>query len=365
LGLFVNPVAIEVDHEGNLYVLDYEKASITVFKQTQYARTVHEAINLYQEGFYVESHTPWNEVLRKNSIFDYANRGISKAYYRLNQYDNTLKYARLGGDRKGYSDAFWELRNDWLRNNIIKILFLLIGLVIIRRLINRFKDKAPGLRSITKGIRYIKKRKLVKELLFMKYMPKNPMDAFYGIKWDGKVSVLSSTVTYFVFFFIFLMNKYYSGFLFKTVQDGVYDLLTDTLLVFGVIFLSIVCNNLICSIHDGEGSMRNIYCSFAYCLMPYIFFKPLVIILSHVLSLNESFIISFMNFLIFSGMAILVIVMIKEIQAYTFSRTFRCIFLTIFTMLVLLAAGIVMVALLSQVYDFIVSIIKEGYYRGK
>ncbi|HCR41285.1 MAG TPA: hypothetical protein DIW41_10330, partial [Lachnospiraceae bacterium] len=86
---------------------------------------------------------------------------------------------------------------------------------------------------------------------------------------------------------------------------------------------------------------------------------------SHFLTYNESFIIAFMNFLIVTAIAILVVVMIKEIQSYTYRETFTCIFLTIFTMLLILAAGFIIFALIKQVMDFIVSIVKEGYYRGK
>jgi hypothetical protein len=99
--------------------------------------------------------------------------------------------------------------------------------------------------------------------------------------------------------------------------------------------------------------------------MPYIFFKPIVIILSHILTYNESFIISFMNFLISAAIALFVIIMIKEIQAYTLKETFRCILLTIFTILIIIAAGFITFALIKQVLDFIISIFKEGYYRGR
>ncbi|MDF2586492.1 MAG: hypothetical protein K0S41_333 [Anaerocolumna sp.] len=364
-GLFVSPTAIEVDNDGKLYILDSELANITVLEQTEYATTVHKALYLFQEGFYIESHEPWQEVLRKNSLFDYARRGIGKAFYRLEKYDLALESARLGGDYKGYSDAFWELRNTWIREHIINIFFGLILLSIIWRIVRKIKDKAPGIKSITRGIRVIRNKKLMKELAFLNYMPKNPADAFYGIKFEGKVSIVSSTILYVLFFIIYVINKYYSGFLFKTVEDGFYEIGTDFIFVFGLLALFLICNNLICSIKDGEGSFKNIYCSVAYCLMPYIMLKPIVILLSHVLTFNESFIISFFNFFIFAAIAIFIIIMIKEIQAYTVKETFRSIFLTAFTMIILLAAGFILFALIKQVMDFVVSIFKEVYYRGK
>ena len=55
---------------------------------------------------------------------------------------------------------------------------------------------------------------------------------------------------------------------------------------------------------------------------------------------------------------------IREIQCYTYKETFVSIFLTLFTMLVIVAAGIIIFALIRQVVDFLVAIFKEGYYRG-
>ncbi len=364
-GLFVAPSAIDVDAQGNLYVLDSETGVITKFEQTEYAKTVHEALNLFQEGFYVESHEPWVKVLEKNSLFDYAYQGIGKANYRLEQYDEALEAARIGGDKKGYSDAYWEIRNKWLKENLVIMFAGFLVLSILWKLLKRYKDRIPFVKNITKQLRNLKNIKIIKELLFLKYMPKNPADAFYGIKWEGKASILSASLIYVSFFVIYVINKYFGGFLFKTVEDGFFEIGTDVIYVFGVLILCIVCNHMMCSIRDGEGSFKNTFIGFAYCLMPYIFFKPLVFALGHVLTFNESFILIFMNYMIYAAMAVHVIVMIKEIQAYTFKETFVCILLTIFTMLIVVAAGFIVFALIKQVFDFIISIIKEGYYRGK
>ncbi len=364
-GLFTAPSAIDTDSQGRLYVLDSEQANITVFMQTEYAKTVHEALNLYQEGYYTESQQPWEKVLSKNSLFDYAQKGIGKAYYRLEDYGKALSAARLGGDYNGYSDAFWELRNTWIRNNVVMILEILLVLYVLRKLYKKTKNKVLFLQKFSEGIENLENRKFLKQMTYLKYIPKNPADAFYGIKFERKVSIWSSTIIYILFFVIYVINKYYSGFLFKNVIDGYYELGTDFLTVFGFFLLSMVCCNMICSIQDGEGSFQNIYNAYAYCLAPYIFLKPVCIILSHMLTFNEGFIIKFLNFFIFAGMAILITVMIKEIQAYSYKKTFKCILLTVFTMLLVLAAGFILMALINQVIDFVVSLVKEGYYRGR
>ena len=163
---------------------------------------------------------------------------------------------------------------------------------------------------------------------------------------------------------IFIVNKYYCGFLFKQVADGYYELGQDFVTVLGVLILFAVCNNMVCAIRNGEATFQQSYCCLAYCFMPYIFLKPAVFLLSHVLTNNEAFLISMLNFIMTAGTAVLVVVMIREIQCYTYKETLISIALTAFTMLVVVVAGIIVFALVKQVSDFLVAIYKEGYYRG-
>ena len=97
IGLFVNAVAIDVDSKGNLYVLDQNRGDITVFETTEYAGMVHKALNLYQDGLYLESQKPWEEVLSKNSLFDFAYKGIAESLYKLEDYSGAMEAARNGG----------------------------------------------------------------------------------------------------------------------------------------------------------------------------------------------------------------------------------------------------------------------------
>ena len=48
------------------------------------------------------------------------------AYFKAEMYENALESYRLAGYRPGYSDAFWEVRNIWLNDNLSTILILVI-----------------------------------------------------------------------------------------------------------------------------------------------------------------------------------------------------------------------------------------------
>ncbi len=365
MGLFTNAVAIDVDDDNNIFVLDGDKGDITVLTPTEYSVTVHEALNLYQDGFYLESSGPWEKVLSQNSLFDFAYRGIAKAKYKLSLYREAMENARLGGSKGTYSSAFWQVRNQWIRKNIVNVFWILIIFSLLRFIWKRFGDRIVGIRNIKAALNKFKNVKTIKELRFLKYVLKNPADAFYGIKREGKVSLGSATLVYIIIFAIYLVNKYYSGFLFKSVADGQYDLVADIAMVPGLMLLFVMCCNMICSVRDGEATLKTMYISFAYCFMPYIFLKPPVFVLSHVLTYNESFLISLLNFLIVAGTGILIVVMIRENQCYSYKETIVNILLTLFTMLVVIVAAIILFALFKQVIDFVIGIFKEGYYRGR
>ncbi len=365
MGLFITAQAIEVDAQNRLYVLDSSRGDITVFQPTEYADTVHQALALYQEGLYTESREPWERVLKQNGLFDYAYRGIAEAQYKLEDYGGAMEAARLGGAGKTYSSAFWQVRNKWLRENIVAAFWILLGILLLAKVWRRWGDRIVGLRQIRGGLGLLARTRGARELGFLKYAIKNPADAFYGIKNEGKVSVATATFVYLLFFLIFVVNKYASGFLFKTVPDGQYDIGGDLVRTLGVMLLFVVCNHMICSIRDGEATLKQNYCAFIYCFMPYLFLKPVAFLLSHVLTYNESFLISMLNFIMVAGTGILIYFCIKEIQCYTYRETFVSIFLTLFTMLIVAAAGFILFALMKQVGDFLVGIYKEVYYRGR
>jgi hypothetical protein len=176
--------------------------------------------------------------------------------------------------------------------------------------------------------------------------------------------VLSASCVYALFFIVYLFNKYSSGWLFKTVVDDYYEFGTDFATVFGIITTVVVCNHLVCSINDGEGKFRHVYMGLAYCLTPYILLQPFLIIFSNALTLNESFVVSFGGALIVAAVALLVIIMVKEIQDYTFWGTIRCLLLTAFTSLMLLVTGVIIFSLINQVVDFVYAVIIEVYFRA-
>ncbi len=363
IGLSTKTEAIQIGTDDKIYVLDSDKAQIQVYEPTEFTNLLHEALQLFAKGRYTESKEPLTEVLKMNNLFDYANMAMARALLQEENYDEALKYAKLAKDVDGYSDAFWEIRNDWLKENMVPVILVIVALVIIRKVLG-WLDKKKGILSKPRAlVKKIGKKKLVKELNYIWFFMKHPIDGCYGIKRQGKVSVLSANILAVIMIAFFVINKYFCGFLLKTVREGYYDVFSDIGLIVTALVLITGCNYLMCTINDGEGKLKHIYCSFVYSMGPYMMLMPVIFAISHVVTYNETFFIEFAYVFMLVWIAVLIFLSIKEINNYTAKETFKIIGLTLFTILIAVLLAFIIYVLWSQVFDFIKSLCGEVVYK--
>ncbi len=363
IGMFKSVTGLVVTDDYTIYVLDANLNSIQVLKPTEFTDLVHQAFTLFQEGKYAESKAPWTEVLRMNSLFTYASTGLGEALYREDNYAEAMEAFRNGGYRQGYSDAWWEQRSNILHANMSTVIYVAAAVIVLWIIIKKL-DKKFG---ILNPLRFVGEKigsiKLVRELSWSTMMLKNPYDACYGIKREKRTSWLSAIIMLAVFFVLNVANKYFSGFLFKTMPDGYYELLNDFLITFGAFALLTICCYLVCTITDGEARFKDIFISAAYALIPMIIFLPIKLVLTNVLTYNEEFFITLIDVVSIGWTALLIVLMLMYQNDYTLKQTFKTIFLTLFCVLVVVALLVVLYMLISQLVDFVVSIYGEVVYR--
>lgn len=363
VGLCKKIEAISIDSKDNIYILDSDMNRIHVFKPTEFTNLLHEALYLYSKGRYTESKEPLNKILTMNSMYGFSNRAMGRALLQEDNYSEAMRFSRLANDDTTYSDAYWEIRNIWLRKYLILAIVIITALYVLGRLLKRLQQKFGIFNGINKRIGMIKKVPLMTRLRYSLYYMKHPIDGSYGVRWEGKASYLSANIILALFIAINIIDKYYCGFLFKTVREGRYEIPYDIGTILIIFLLLTCCNYLICTINDGEGSFKQIYCSFVYCLTPYIVFKPFIFLISHIVTKNESFLVSFPQTLVTAWIIILIIISIKEINNITLKETAKVIALTFFAALIAILLAFVLYVLWSQVYDFVVAIGGEVVYR--
>lgn len=363
-GLFKAPTSISVDSKNNIYALDQETSSLQLFIPTEFADLVHHAISLYQDGKYSESLEPWQEVLKMNGLFDLANKGIGNAYYANLDYEKAMEYFEVARDQEGYSNAFWEVRNDFLLGSGSIIVTGLLILIVLY-FVNYFTHFMGYLLTPFKKVKaHISKYKFYQEMVFPFYIFRHPADGYYGIKRESKGSNFTATIYIFLFFLAYILWIYQTSFLFNNQIPSEIKLFEQIIKIFIPFLLWVAANYLVCSIRDGEGKLRDVYQASAYTLLPMIITLPIVTIVSKGLTYNESFIYDTLLIIGLVITGIYLIIMVKEIHFYDMKPTIGNILITIFTALMIVAVLFIVYLLLNEVYGLLSDIVRELINRG-
>ncbi len=363
VGLSTLVSAMQVDGRNRIYILDSDMSQIQVYEPTEFTDLLHRALYLYANGRYTESKEPLTGILEMNSMFDYANMAMGRVYYQEENYEMALTYARLAKDYEGYSDAFWEIRNLWLKKNIVPFMAGIVFLWLLWKLIKALDKKKHILDGYRAWKENSRKNTVLSNLFYVKYFMYHPIDGSYGIAREGRASYKASHILMVLFTGEYIINKYLCGFLQKTIREGRFEVFSDIGMI-AVIMLGItLCHYLVCTINDGEGTIKKIYTYFTYSLAPYLFLTPIRFVLSHILTDNEQFLITMVKAAMYGWILVLGVIAIKEVNNYTSGETCKVICLSIFTILVMALLLFIIYVLWAQVFEFISAIVGEVVYR--
>jgi len=137
-GYFRLPSAIE--HMGyDLLVLDQLGCSITLFTPTEYGQMIYDAMDLFQDGEYEASGETWQKVIDLNGNYDLAYIGIGRALLRQEEYHEAMDYFKLKWDDDNYSKAFKQYRKEWVEENIVAIVAVLVVVIVVPLAIGKIR----------------------------------------------------------------------------------------------------------------------------------------------------------------------------------------------------------------------------------
>jgi hypothetical protein len=358
-GLFDSISSIAVDSRGRLWVLDGEKSFIQSFEPTEYAAQIYNAINLFNQGDYELATELWQNVLRLNQMSVLAHNGIGMNYMYTEQYDEAMFHFRIAGNRFYYSQAFWEVRNEFLQKYLGSILMSLISLFLFIVLTKKIRKKYDWLKPLKKLLSKFYAIKIVHDFIFMFDFLRHPIDSFYDLKTGKRGSLKAALLIYLVFFIVFLWHLLGKGFIFQIVAIEDVDLQSVIIGFFSILFLSILCNYLVSSINDGEGSFTQLTKMIAYSLAPFIIIYVMIVGLSFVLTYNETFLIETLQQGAFVWTGINIYIGVQEVHNYTVRESVRSILLTFVFILVITLMLLIIIIMTEQVYMFFEAIVKE------
>ncbi len=363
-GIFTYAIAIETDDDGFVYVLDREKAFVQVFYPTDFAVATHQAIHDLENGNYETSEETWSAVLKLNGSARIAHMGYGKTLFHQQRFEEALEEFRFARDREYYSDTYWELRDQWMSENMVYflvIIFLVVVYVIVAGIIKK-RRPAPAVAKV-KEIPKTKGKRFLHDILYFRYMLRHPIDGYYYLKRGQAGSMASATFLYIVAFVVYLADTLFRGFIFGFAAIEETPMLFMSIVFFVICILFVIGNYMVASINEGEGSLRNLYIMLPYALSPYIVITPFVVAFTYVLTQNEGFLISFTWTIALVWAAVLIFIGLNETHNYSFGETVKNVLLTLFFMVIAVVAIAVLYLLWVQVITFIQDIIQEVAYR--
>ncbi len=200
---------------------------------------------------------------------------------------------------------------------------------------------------------------------WVKHAITHPVEGFEDMRWKKSGSLKISVL---IVFLLFLSKIAYSrlyGFQFFVAYDKLFNIvpyIVESIVLFAA---WVVGNWAVCTLLDGEGTMKNICIYSSYALIPYIAQIFINTILSHFLIRDEFVFMQAIQILGTGWTAILLFSAIKSVHQYSFGKTVFAILLTIAAMLIMLFLLVLLMSLIQQVYLFISTVYTEISYRTR
>ena len=322
------------------------------------------AIENYQNVNFEEGIALWNDVLLYNAWFDLAYKGIGNAHLSQGNFREAMEAYKRTNDVEGYSDAFWELRNEYIESYVGILVILFFGVQVLYLLKRWYNSKGHKVLPESWHLKMatIRKKKLYLEAVQPLKIIRHPLDDYYDIKKGNHTSIAFSTVIYALIAVLYFLRLFLSNYIFIGSMDNS-KIFVDLIMLYGGLSLFIMMNYLVCSIRDGSGRFKEVYMGVSHAILPIMMITFIMTIVSNVLTLNEIFIYTYIHQIGYVWTAILLYFMVKDIHHYDVGETFLNISVTMFSMVVLAFVVFMGYVIFNQSLNFFEEVIREAILR--
>ncbi len=351
-----------VVYGDTVYVLDQQLGAVTAFTPTEYGRLILQAMENYSEGRFAQAQETWKTLLERNANLELAYSGMGEALLKSGEYREAMTYFRQGNNPERESVAFSKYRAQLIRDNPVAVsvvlLVLLAGVLFLSRRAfwvkrrQRAKLAAEKQRGYVGDMLYVCGQTLI-----------HPVTTLTERKYKRYRSWPLVGVILLWWFLVGVLSHELTGFRFS---GGNEDLNIFLELLFSVIPFVLFCvsNWACCSILDGEGRFDEICTFTALGMLPNLLIQTLAIPLSNVLCLAEQ---DFYNWFLLFGVlwsAYLLFQAIRITQQYSTGKTILMILLSLAGIVIILFLLLLVVALVQQIYSFVMTLVSELSYKG-
>ncbi len=198
---------------------------------------------------------------------------------------------------------------------------------------------------------------------FVKHTLFHPFEGFEDLRWKKGGSMKIAIGVLCALFIEELAYARLYGFQYYVSYDKIFNIVPYIFRSFVLFLTFVVANWAMCTLCDGEGSMKNIFIDTAYSLIPFVSGRLIGTVLSHVLVEDEMVFISAIEIIGTAWTVVLFLSAMKAVHQFSFGKTLALLLLTLVAMIAILFLLILLLTLFQQVLIFIFSIYTELSYR--
>lgn len=350
LGTFVSPVSIATCN-GDISVLDYANKNLTVFSITDYGNLIKQAQNLTLEGDYDKALEYWESVYSQDKNCQLAYIGLAKYYLNNGDYKQAMKYAEDGDDMVTYSQAYSTAMSTFMHKNLWWIVLgVIAALIILLVVVHIFKKRGKTIKLTPKINNCLK-------------LISHPIDCFNNIKNYGLDSVPIATLILFLFYIAQISKKLFPSFMYNRVDLSEFNSIYTVLGSVGLLLLYVIVNYAVCELFGGKGTLKQIYCSSCYCLIPLIMSSFLYVFLSYIIVPSSNSGLTLITSLFTGVFVIYLLLSITVIHDVSFFKAIGLMLMVVVGIGISIFVLFAVMSLAQDLIGFVTGVIKEATLR--
>lgn len=193
---------------------------------------------------------------------------------------------------------------------------------------------------------------------------RHPVEGFWELRYEKRGSLGAAAILLALAYLSTLISEATTSFIFNPIEIKFINpwlMLAQVAIPWITWVLS---NYLISSINRGQGRLVDVLIGSSYALVPYIILSVPLALLSNVLTIGESSIYYFFQYIIIGWTGFLFIVLVQEVHNYDLGETIWITILSVLCMLAIWILLLIFAGLSVQLVDFIRQIYEEVSFRG-
>lgn len=354
-GTFYSPCAIESTGE-TLVVADTSNGILTTFQRTAFGQDISQAQKEMRLGNYEQAREKLYHVLRQSPSYQAAYVDLGRIDIQQGRYREAMEKLSFADDKDYYSQAFQlyrvEAAGEWFTFLFIGVLLLaaLIAAMVVVKRKTRVYDRVLAV-------------PIVRDLHYSTYCMFHPFDGFWDVKREKRGNLRTANLLMIAFVVLYALRTQMSGYLFLSAPREEINVLMELARVVLPLLLWCVSNWCFTTLMDGEGTLKDIYIATAYSLKPYILLALPLFLLSHVLSLEESFIYAALDSIVWLWVLALLFFGMMTTQDYSMKKAVLTTGLTLIGICLMIFLGLVFTNIVQDFISFIYDGYRELMYR--